>query len=373
MKIGYISDYDLKDRRGWSGTISNLADTISQHHEVIPIVVNHNKIEKIMKGMDYVLSAGKRKNGYFCQHYNAYRLHKKINQTDCDIYFAPAQSELISFGIPKNKKLIYLSDAVFRLMVGYYWSNIDSKLEQYLDYCEASALKRADAVIFASEWAKDGAVNFYQTDSQKIHILPFGANMIDRYQGYKEHATDDNTIRLLLVGVEWKRKGVDIAIDCVRLLNKRQNKYSSDLTIIGVDKPASQEYEPYIHILGRLNKDVPEEYDRMISYYQNSDLFLLPTKAECAGIVFAEAAEYGMPSITHKTGGVESYVEDGITGRCLPLGSTGEDFAAAIMDIIENGRLEAYSKAARAKYEEELNWDSWLKSFDAILTDLQKK
>lgn len=70
---------------------------------------------------------------------------------------------------------------------------------------------------------------------------------------------------------------------------------------------------------------------------------------------------------------MENYVEDGITGCCLPLGSTGEDFAAAIMDIIENGRLEAYSKAARAKYEEELNWDSWLKSFDAILTDLQKK
>lgn len=74
-----------------------------------------------------------------------------------------------------------------------------------------------------------------------------------------------------------------------------------------------------------------------------------------------------------KRGGVESYVEDGVTGRCLPLGSTGEDFAAAIMDIIENGRLEAYSKAARAKYENELNWDNWLRSFDAIVTELSGK
>lgn len=373
MKVGYVSNVDIKDRRGWSGTISNLADIIALHHKVMPIVVENNKIEKVMKGMDYLLSAGKRKNGYFFQHYNAYRLHKKLRATDCDIYFAPAQSELISFGVPKSKKLVYLSDAVFRLMIGYYWSDMDSKLEQYLDRCEASALKRADAVIFASEWAKDGAVNFYQTNTQKIHVLPFGANMIDRYQGYKEHDAENDTIRLLLVGVEWERKGIDIAIECVRSLNKIQKRYSFDLNIIGVEQPAGQEYEPYIHILGRLNKDIPEEYERMISYYQNSDLFLLPTKAECAGIVFAEAAEYGMPSITHKTGGVENYVEDGITGCCLPLGSTGEDFATAIMDIIENGRLEAYSKAARAKYEKELNWDSWLKSFDAILTDLQKK
>lgn len=373
MRIGYISNSDLEDRRGWSGTISNLADTISLHHEVLPIVFGNTKIEKIMKGMDYLFSTGKRKRGYFYQHYNAYRLHKKINQTDCDIYFAPAQSELISFGIPKDKKLIYLSDAVFRLMVGYYWSDLDSKSEKYLDYCEKVSLKRADAVIFSSEWAKDGAVKFYQTNPQKIHVLPFGANLVDEYQGYQECNSNDNTIRLLLVGVDWKRKGIDIAIDCVRMLNKMQKKYSFDLTIIGVEKSATQEYESYIHILGRLNKNIPEEYGRMISYYQKSDLFILPTKAECSAIVFSEASEYGLPVITHKTGGVESYVEDGVTGRCLPLGSTGKDFATAIMDIIENGRLEVYSKAARAKYEKELNWNSWLESFDAILVDLQKQ
>ena len=127
--------------------------------------------------------------------------------------------------------------------------------------------------------------------------------MVDRYQGHQKRDTANNIIHLLLVGVEWERKGIDIALDCVRTLNNMQEKYSFDLTIIGVDKPTDQEYEPYIHILGRLNKDVPEEDERMVSYYQNSDLFLLPTKAECAGIVFAEAAEYGLPSITHKTGG----------------------------------------------------------------------
>lgn len=262
-----------------------------------------SKIEQCMKAIDFICSFGKRKNGFFRQKYIAQRFYKKIRDSDCDVYFAPAQSELISFGIPDDKKLIYLSDAVFRLMVGYYWSDLDPRTEHYLDNCEKTALKRADAVIFASEWAKAGAMKFYQTDSRKIHVLPFGANLIDKYQGYQEWNSNDNTIRLLLVGVDWERKGIDIAIDCVRALNKMQKKYSFDLTIIGVKQPAGQEYESYIHILGRLNKNIPEEYERMISYYQESDLFLLPTKAECAGIVFAEAAEYGLPSVTHKTGG----------------------------------------------------------------------
>lgn len=373
MKIGFISIWDLNDRKGWSGTISNLSDILSKEYGIVPIVVEKNKIEQCMKAIDFICSFGKRKNGFFRQKYVAQHFYKKIRDSDCDVYFAPAQSELISFGIPTDKKLIYLSDAVFRLMVGYYWSDLDPRTEHYLDNCEKAALKRADAVIFASEWAKAGAMKFYQTNPQKIHVLPFGANLIDKYQGYQECDSNNNTIRLLLVGVDWERKGIDIAIDCVRALNKMQKKYSFDLTIIGVKQPTGQEYESYIHILGRLNKNIPEEYERMISYYQESDLFLLPTKAECAGIVFAEAAEYGLPSVTHKMGGVESYVEDGVTGRCLPLGSTGEDFAAAILEIIENGRLEAYSKAARAKYERELNWDSWLKSFDTILEDLLKK
>lgn len=376
MKIGYILNSAIDDEKSWSGTFYNLATTIKKNHELVPIVIPHNIIEKVIKGLSFIISMGKQKNGRFLRIYNSYRLHRELRNSDCDIYFAPAQSELISFGVPDDKKLIYLSDAVFRLMVGYYWSDLDPRTEHYLDNCEKAALKRADAVIFASEWAKAGAMKFYQTDPQKIHVLPFGANLIDKYQGYQgyqECDSNNNTIRLLLVGVDWERKGIDIAIDCVRALNKMQKKYSFDLTIIGVKQPTGQEYESYIHILGRLNKNIPEEYERMISYYQESDLFLLPTKAECAGIVFAEAAEYGLPSVTHKTGGVESYVEDGVTGRCLPLGSTGEDFAAAIMEIIENDRLEAYSKVARAKYEKELNWDSWLESFDKILMSLSKK
>lgn len=303
VKIGYILNNQIEDKRAWSGTFYNLATVIKKHHKIVPLLVPHDTIEKVIKGFYFICSFGKRKSGYLLQKYNSYRLDKVLKKSVCDVYFAPAQSELISFGVPNDKKLIYLSDAVFRLMVGYYWTGMDSKTEQYLDHCETIALKRADTVVFSSEWAKNGAISLYRTPPQKIHVLPFGANLVDQYQGYQDCDLDDNIIRLLLVGVDWKRKGIDIAIDCVRTLNKVQKKYSFDLTIIGVEKPAGQKYESYIHILGRLNKNIPEEYERMISYYQKSDLFILPTKAECSAIVFSEASEYGLPVITHKTGG----------------------------------------------------------------------
>ena len=51
----------------------------------------------------------------------------------------------------------------------------------------------------------------------------------------------------------------------------------------------------------------------------SSDILLLPTQAECAGIVFVEASAYSMPIFTHDTGGISNYVINGINGYRLPL------------------------------------------------------
>jgi glycosyltransferase involved in cell wall biosynthesis len=102
----------------------------------------------------------------------------------------------------------------------------------------------------------------------------------------------------------------------------------------------------------------------MISLYEESDIFILPTKAECAGIVFSEASMYGMPSVTHDTGGIPNYVEDGKTGRRLALGAAPEDFASAIESIICENHYEAYSRDARIKYETDINWKHWTVVFD---------
>lgn len=43
--------------------------------------------------------------------------------------------------------MIYLSDAVYYLMLNYYWFNISEKEQSYGNACEQKALDRADAVI----------------------------------------------------------------------------------------------------------------------------------------------------------------------------------------------------------------------------------
>lgn len=76
---------------------------------------------------------------------------------------------------------------------------------------------RADEIIFSSNWAKQDTIKYYGVAANKIHVLPFGANLDDKYI---EHGMGD-IIKILFVGVEWKRKGTDLAIECVKILNNK--------------------------------------------------------------------------------------------------------------------------------------------------------
>lgn len=103
-------------------------------------------------------------------------------------------------------------------------------------------------------------------------------------------------------------------------------------------------------------------------YFREADIFILPTRAECAGIVFCEASAYGLPSFATATGGVPDYVEDGVTGRLLPPDTRSEDFADAIAELWSDPEaMKEMRLNARRRYEEELNWDVWMKHFEEIV------
>lgn len=369
MKIGFISEFEVKDKKAWSGTINFLYETLSKKYELYPIVIKPTFLQKCFRKI-IKLVCGDRED-YTSIDQQMYRriINPKIKNAIKDgveCFFAPAASSVLGVSsIPQKYKVVYLSDSTYHNMLGYYYEGGSKKNIERHNCAEKNSLKRANAIILSSEWAKNDAVKYYGISENKIRVLCFGANLIDKYEPHALH----DVIRILFVGVEWKRKGADLAIDCLDILNHSKCGRKFELTIIGLDKPEDYSGSNAVHFVGRLNKDDAEQYEKMIKYYQESDLFLLPTKAECAGIVFSEAAMYGLPSFTHNTGGVMSYVEDGVTGRGLELGATAKEFADAILDMLDKNQYADWSKNARRKYEKELNWERWLANCEKIIEE----
>ena len=91
--------------------------------------------------------------------------------------------------------------------------------------------------------------------------------------------------------------------------------------------------------------------------YKNSDVFILPTREDCFGLVILEAMCASLPVISSKyADGARDLVIEGENGYIVDPEDT-ESFAEAIERIFTEGRLEqmgsaSYKKAQEFSFEE---------------------
>lgn len=282
----------------------------------------------------------------------------------CDILFAPFASTTL-YALKTEKPIIYLSDATFATMVDFYYKDVPIWNIKQANKIEQVTLLKATHAIYASHWAYQSAIKDYNIDKSKLHVIEFGANIDDK--NIKPHKFKYNgKLELLFLGVDWIRKGGDIAVEATKYLNTMG--ISTTLHIVGIsnlDRDITN--LPYVKSYGFFNKNNPDDYNQLVSIIQQSHCLLLPTKAECAGIVFCESSANGLPIFTYNTGGVANYVINGKNGYMLPLGTTGNKFGEKISECLRSGELERMSKTAVDTYRRKLNWTVWGQKFEEII------
>ena len=138
-------------------------------------------------------------------------------------------------------------------------------------------------------------------------------------------------------------------------------------------RPA-QPLQDFVDVIGHISKRTPEGRQRFEDLRRHTDFFILPTQAEAAGIVFSEASAYGLPSITLDTGGVSDYVRHGISGFCLPPGSSPKVFGKAILETLrDETRYEKLAANAFHEYETRLNWKTSVRGLIEILRQTKRQ
>lgn len=131
------------------------------------------------------------------------------------------------------------------------------------------------------------------------------------------------------------------------------------LDVVG---PPAEDHPPTddVTFYGPVDKRVQEQAALLRRLYDEAHLFVMPTRFECYGIVFAEAAAYGLPVVSRATGGVPSVIRDGVTGVLIPLDATARDLANAIGALaVDPERYRRMSAAALADSAERLDWRVW--------------
>jgi glycosyltransferase involved in cell wall biosynthesis len=370
-KIAFLCSGPPTDRKIWSGTIFKMYESFLAHNiEVEWIQVNRftNLESKFFLSIENlhkkIFNRGFNRNHFIAKAFSASKkLQKVLKNSDVDLIFAPTTIADIAF-LKTDKPIIYLNDATFHQLLNYYggMSGFGWLSKKTTVFIEKLALQKSDFLIFSSNWAAKHAEDFYQIPKDKIEVIKFGSNATAPDKIVEKKYSGE--ITFLFLGVEWERKGGQIALDAIKIL--RDRNYSVKLQVVGCIPP--MEDAEAMNVIPFLNKNNPEEARQIFNFLQNSHFMFMPTRADCTPISFCEAASYGLPVISTDTGGVATVVEQGETGILLPINARAEEYANEIEILLQNPeQIRALSQNAREKYENELNWSVWGEKMSKII------
>lgn len=293
---------------------------------------------------------------------------KRLANKCFDLVFAPAGSVEVS-QLETDLPIIYLSDTTAALMFSYYpeFSHLLARCRREADEMERKAIEKARIVLCSSSWAAQSATNDYQAEPSKVYVVPFGANLDEtppREETLK--APVGSSCRLLFVGVDWTRKGGQIAFDT--MLELERGGIPTELVVVGCAPPANVRH-PSLKVVPFLSKADSAQAKQLSRLYLGSHFFLFPTRNDCYGIVLCEANAHGLPAIATDTGGVSEIVRKGENGYLLPPEAGGAEYAKVIAQVWEDH--EGYLRmraASRSAYETRFNWATWGQKVQTIIT-----
>ncbi len=366
LKIAYLSLEGPEDKRAWSGTVHNMYNCILKTGHEVVASPSYKDLYK-WRTLFYKAIAKLRGKHYENVRDEKYlelltnKLTEFLEKENPDIIFSCGSTYLAKLKSQKPKVL--WADATFELLqkhTYHVYRLLPDSLKIIGDMNERLALTSARKNIYTSDWVKNSAINYYKIDSNKIEVIKFGANLpfelnreeiLERVKQRREE-----TIELLFMGVEWIRKGLPKVLETVRVLNERGLK--TQLTIAGSNPPIEEKYRSYCRVIGFIPKYTDEGWKKYKDLFMNSHLFFMPSKIEGFGLVFAEAAAFGVPSISNRNSSIPSAVVEGKSGLLLEDNSTPEEYADLISNLMgDKERYQSLCFSARETYEKELNWD----------------
>lgn len=191
----------------------------------------------------------------------------------------------------------------------------------------------------------------YQTPAQHFHLLPpavtdkFQAIAPAQREACRQHYGLQATDRLLLmVGSHFKTKGVDRAIVALTSLPATLRAHCK-LWIAGTgDSRAMMQQateagvHDAVHFLGGR--------DDIAGLMQAADLLLQPSRTELAGMSIVEAIASGLPVLASGECGYSYHVQRAGAGVVLPTPFAPEQLSAALIDALQNDRLQQWRAAA---------------------------
>lgn len=199
-------------------------------------------------------------------------------------------------------------------------------------------LRSAQKIIFISPAYKSATIfkfvpkRLHQIICAKSVVVQNGIDnyFLDNINNKTDYIWDKKNIRLVCVSSLTANKNIKTSIKAAKSL---QLKYNVKLTFVG--KIENSKYEGVERKYNFVDYYPYSPKEKVIEILRNADIFVMPSKKETFGLVYAEAISQGLPVIYTKGQGFDGFFKDGIVGYSVKS-SDYKEVADSIIKIYKN-------------------------------------
>lgn len=191
----------------------------------------------------------------------------------------------------------------------------------------------AAGLVGWSNWVKGSFVEDYGYREADVAVIPPGVDLAAFAPGNRDHELP----RILFVGGDFERKGGALLLEVFR--KRLQGK--AELRLVTRGNVAE---EPGV----RVYRNVAPNSAELLELYATSDIFVIPTQADCFSLVIMEALASSLPVVATRVGGIPDIVVDGQTGHLLDSGDSAGLGDALEALVADPARRRAMGEAGRA-------------------------
>lgn len=387
MRLGYVTSYEVFDSSSWQpdlfgirGAGSFLAKSLENQSIPIdyisPLKQNHRLVnrakrklyKKIFNKFYHCWAVPSISKDY------ALQVSQKLSNSQAEIIICPENAQPVAY-LECQQPIVIWTDAPQTALIDWYpaFSNLCEETKKHIYEMEKAAFDRSKLVIFVTDWAAESAIKIYGIDPKKVKVIPWGANIeCDR------NTETINTIietknrtpcKLLFIGVDWIRKGGDIALEVAKKLNKSGLK--TELFVMGCQPIIHEPLPSFVKVLGFIDKSTNEGKAQMNKLFCESHFLIMPSKADCSPMVLSEANSFGLPCLTTNVGGIPSLITDDLNGKTFSLTASISEYCDYISNLMNN--YNDYQNLVRSsfhEYENRFNWSIIGKQAKELISNL---
>jgi glycosyltransferase involved in cell wall biosynthesis len=224
----------------------------------------------------------------------------------------------------------------------------------------AATYAAATKLVGWSNWAKDSFVRDYGAALSKVDVVHPGVDLA-RFAP-RSGEVRRGLPRLLFVGGDFARKGGPLLLEVFR--EHLQGRAELDIVTRDPVPPCSG-----VRVHHGLNAGSP----KLLSLYQEADVFVLPTMGDCFSIASMEAMAIGLPVVVTNVGGISDIIEQGRSGYLVARGDARALNQALESLVDDPEKRRAMGARGREIVESKFNAERTAERLMAVLSSIVRR